>query len=101
MDQRGRYTLNFGAFPGASHVEATLGVNGITTADNPTAWLVPVATADHTADEHAVEPIRITAACNADDVLTFRACVENARTTGAINNNVPTAYGLWTVAWEF
>lgn len=101
MDRRGRTTIDFGSFPGVSHIETTFGANGVRTTDNPTAWLVPIATADHTADEHMVEPIRVIASCETDDLLTFRALVENAPAGGTVNNNTPTAYGLWTVAWEF
>lgn len=58
----GTATLDFGAFPGSSH--ATVAVTGqaaIVAGSLVGAWMRPVATADHTADEHLVEPISVIA----------------------------------------
>lgn len=63
MGASGTTTLDFGAFPGASH--ATVAVTGqasIVAGSLVEAWLRPVATADHTADEHMVETIKVYAA---------------------------------------
>ena len=59
----GTATLDFGAFPGAS--DASLAITGqasIASGSLVEAWLRPVATADHTADEHMLETLRVFAA---------------------------------------
>lgn len=54
--------MNFGAFPGASDASvAVTGQTGIASGSLVEAWLLPAATADHTADEHLLETIKILA----------------------------------------
>lgn len=56
----GTATLDFGAFPGASDTSvAVVGQAAILATSVVQAWLRPDATADHTADEHRVETLRI------------------------------------------
>jgi hypothetical protein len=56
----GTAILNFGAFPGASDASvAVTGQVGIVAGSTVKAWMRPVATADHTADEHMVETIEV------------------------------------------
>lgn len=58
----GTVTLDFGAFPGKSDASVdVIGQTGLISSTLIEAWLIPVATADHTADEHMVETIRIVA----------------------------------------
>ena len=58
----GTTTIDFGAFPGASDASVTVtGQTGILSGSIVQAWLIPVATADHTADEHMVETIKVVA----------------------------------------
>lgn len=55
-------TLDFGAFPGAS--DASVVVTGevdILSGSTVNAWLSPATTADHTADEHLLESVKIMA----------------------------------------
>lgn len=62
MATQGTATLNFGAFPGASDAQVTVtGQAAITGTSLVEAWLVPADTADHTADEHWVESIKVMA----------------------------------------
>lgn len=62
MGASGTTTVDFGAFPGKSDtsVEVT-GQAGIVAGSLVEAWIRPVATADHSADEHMLEPLRIVA----------------------------------------
>lgn len=62
MGAQGTASLDFGAFPGGSdaYVDVT-GQTGYTSANLVDAWLNPIDTADHLADEHLVETIRIKA----------------------------------------
>lgn len=56
----GTATINFGAFPGASDTSvAVTGQASIIAGSKVTAWLFPAATADHSADEHIAETIKI------------------------------------------
>jgi len=56
----GTATLDFGAFPGKSDASVNvIGQPGILGTSVVQAWLRPEATADHTADEHRLETIRV------------------------------------------
>lgn len=62
MGAQGTTTIDFGAFPGGSDASvAVTGQAGITGTSLVEAWLLPAATADHTADEHVVETIKVMA----------------------------------------
>lgn len=91
----GTAILNFGAFPGAS--DASFDVTdqtGIVESSIVHAELRPVATPDHTADEHLVEPIRILAA-NIAPGKGFSIYGIYAGPGDAL------VYGQWTVAWSW
>ncbi len=58
----GTTSINFGAFPGNPMAEvAVTGQATILSASKTEAWILPATTADHSADEHVVEPIRVVA----------------------------------------
>lgn len=62
MSGSGIASLDFGAFPGAS--DASLAITGqasISSTSLVEAWLIPTATADHSADEHWLETIKVMA----------------------------------------
>jgi hypothetical protein len=62
MAATGTASLDFGVFPGTSHTSLTVtGQAGITAGSLVEAWIFPAATADHTADEHVVESIKVMA----------------------------------------
>lgn len=62
MGAQGTTTVNFGAFPGGSDAAVVVtGQTAITGTSLVEAWLFPAATADHTADEHVVESIKVMA----------------------------------------
>ena len=63
MGAQGTALLDFGAFPGKSDASvAVTGQTGILAGSLIEAWLIPADTADHKADEHLVETIRVMAA---------------------------------------
>ena len=123
MGAQGSTTINFGAFPGGS--DASVAVTGQATILGTSlveAWLAPIATSDHTADEHLLETIKVVAgaptagvgftiyAVNTSQlneplgkagVATFRSAATSAygyggETTGGIGTRI---YGTWTVNW--
>jgi hypothetical protein len=58
----GSTTIDFGVFPGKSDASvAVTGQASIVVGSTVDAWLRPDATADHTADEHLVETMRVIA----------------------------------------
>jgi len=60
MGSQGTTTVDFGAFPGKTDTSvAVTGQAGIIAGSLVEAWLRPVDTADHTADEHMVEAIKV------------------------------------------
>ena len=123
MGTQGTTTINFGVFPGSSDTSvAVTGQATILSGSLVEAWLSPVATADHTADEHLVETIRVMAgnvvagtgftiyAVNTSQLnepLTsagagnFRSAATtvygaSAPSVGGIGTRI---YGQWSVAW--
>lgn len=89
----GTATLDFGAFPGAC--EASVDVTGqaaIVAGSLVEAWIRPVATADHSADEHRLEQLQIMAGniVDATGFTIYGLCTARAR-----------LYGTWTIAWAW
>lgn len=63
MGATGTAVLDFGAFPGKSDASVDVtGQSGIVTGSLVEAWIRPAATADHSADEHMLETIKVFAA---------------------------------------
>lgn len=62
MGAQGTAIVNFGAFPGGFEAQVdVVGQAGLTAANLIEAWVFPVDTAEHGADEHLVETIRVIA----------------------------------------
>lgn len=108
----GTATLDFGAFPGVS--DASVDVTGqasIVAGSIVNAWIRPVASAGHTADEHMVETINIFAgnivAATGFTIYGFNSSqVNEGRDRGTDNTNLQTGtgtriYGTWTIAWKW
>jgi len=127
MGAQGTTTIDFGAFPGASDASvAVTGQGTITTSNLVEAWLYPVDTADHSADEHMLETIRVFAgnivdstgftiyAFNTSEInepleettpIGKRGFVAKSTTTAYqytkpyVGGQGTRIYGTWTVAW--
>lgn len=103
----GTATIDFGAFPGKSDASiVVIGQAAILAGSFVEAWLRPVVTADHSADEHMVETLKVVAG-NISAGVGFTIYGFN---TGQINEPLETnkgggrgtqLYGLWTVAWAW
>ena len=123
MGAQGTTTIDFGAFPGGSDASVTVtGQASILSGSLVEAWLFPAATADHSADEHVVESIKVMAgnvvagtgftiyAVNTSTlneplskagVSTFRGAATSAygyggETVGGTGTRI---YGQWSVGW--
>lgn len=58
----GRTALDFGVAPGSLYTSVTVtGQTDILSGSRVEAWITPIATADHLADEHMVDPPRVIA----------------------------------------
>lgn len=73
MPGNGTATINFGAFPGSPETEVDVaGQSGLISTSRIEAWVQPIATADHSADEHIVERLRVIGFYKVDGTLTIR-----------------------------
>lgn len=112
MATKGTATIDFGAFPGKSDASvAVTGQAGIVAGSLVDAWIRPVATADHTADEHMLETISIFAgnivaatgftiyAFNNSQLHEFPIAADQNPPSGGQVGKGTRIYGLWTVAW--
>lgn len=61
MSSQGTALLDFGAFPGASDASLFVSAPTIGAGNLVEAWIFPAATADHSADEHIFETLRVVA----------------------------------------
>jgi hypothetical protein len=111
MGATGTAELDFGAFPGA--YDASIPVTGqgsIVAGSLVEAWVLPKATADHTHDEHLVDPPKVIAgSIVAGTGFTIYSYPEQDAaipdrlplgTTGS-KNAAPRHWGKWTVAWTW
>jgi hypothetical protein len=77
--------LDFGVFPGKSDASvAVVGQAGIVAGSTVNAWLRPIATADHSADEHVVE----TLAVYAKDIVAGTGFTIFGKNTNQVNEPV-------------
>ena len=113
MGAQGTADLDFGAFPGKSDASvAVTGQAGIVAGSLVEAWLRPVDTADHPADEHRVVEMRVDAGnivaatgftiygLNTNQLNEPNPRIDRASTGSPKPVSVGTRiWGLWKVAW--
>lgn len=93
MPGTGTATIDFGAFPGTSDTSvAVTGQSGIVSGSFVEAWIRPIATADHSADEHMLEQLKVFAA---------NIVAGTGFTIYGISCAPHQLYGQWTVAWAW
>lgn len=61
MGASGSTIVNFGAFPGSAMATADVATGGVIATSLIEAWLMPIATADHTDADHVVESMVVRA----------------------------------------
>jgi len=94
MGSQGTAEVNFGVHPGATH--ATIAVTGQATIASGSlveAWIRPVASADHSEDEHMVENLRVIAR----DIIAGTGFTIHV--TEGPDNGESKPWGRWTLAW--
>lgn len=113
MAAQGTALLDFGAFPGASDASIVItGQAGILSTSLVEAWIFPAATADHSADEHWVESLRVFAgnvvAGTGFTIYGLNDCefgepisnvMGNRATAGFGGGRGTLLYGKWNIAW--
>lgn len=100
MGAQGTATLAFGSAPGAS--DATIVVTGqaaILSGSLVDAWILPAATADHSADEHCVEELMVCAGNVVAGVGFTIYGVHSPAYTAVESGRGTTLYGDWNIAW--
>ena len=97
MADSGTATLDFGAFPGATDTSvAVTGQAAIVAGSLVGAWIRPVATAEHSVDEHRVEDLLVVA----DTIVAGTGFTIFGR-SGSEYGKSTRIYGTWTVAWAW
>lgn len=113
MGAQGTATLDFGAFPGKSDASvAVTGQAGIVAGSLVEAWIRPVASADHTADEHMLETLKVFAgnivAATGFTIYGFNSSEQNEMPLGYDSSGTPhpvgagkgtRIWGTWTISW--
>lgn len=91
--------VDFGAFPGSSYASATI-PDSVPPGDTNAlvqAYVVPIATADHSADEHLVDgPILSVAEDGAGNLII--SAIPNGQ---VFQTDGMMPWGKWSVAWNF
>ncbi len=101
MSGTGTASVDFGAFPGKSDTSLVItGQATIASGSLVEAWIRPVATADHSADEHLVETIEVIAG-NIVGGTGFTIYAKNTDLLIPPDGLGTMLYGLWTVAWAW
>jgi hypothetical protein len=121
MAGQGTALLDFGAYPGGSDASVAVSAPTITGGALVEAWVFPADTADHLADEHLVETIRVFAG-NVQAGVGFTiygvnssqlnevAALPRSTGPGVTSETAPQSvlggigtriYGQWTVAWAW
>lgn len=96
MAATGTSIIDFGAFPGASDASLVVtGQTGILTSSVVEVWINPVASVDHSADEHLVETLGVSySAIVANTGFTLRAFNTNQKGDTRL-------YGKWNIWWAW
>ena len=98
MGASGQSTVDLGAFPGKDMgFLLVTGQTGFVASSELEAWVMPVATADHSVEEHMVETIKATATYFADGQ--FLLWIINTNQVTNRDGPSPMIWGRWNVGW--
>lgn len=93
MGAQGSTTLNFGAFPGSSDAVVDVVAVGVVASSAVEAWILPVATADHSVDEHMAETIKVVGTYLSDGNIRIRGFNTNQIRTAPNSYQISAADG--------
>lgn len=117
MAVQGTVILDFGAFPGKSDASVFVSQPTITAGSLVEAWIFPANTADHTADEHMLETLKVfagnvqagvgftvygfnTSEINEDLFATRVRVIRPAENQNTMNGGIGTRlYGQFNIGW--
>jgi hypothetical protein len=105
--------LDFGPFPGSSTATVSvIGGNAFNSSNVVDAWITPIATADHSADEHQIDPPLVSAVISGSNIIITGypsgrdlAVPPGTPFGNTANSQMPIAsqqlmpYGKWSVGW--
>lgn len=95
----GTATLDFGAFPGTTDASvAVTGQSSIASSSMVEAWVAPAATAEHSADEHLVESLKVFAGNIVAGVGFTIYGVSDAQLQDS-QGATPMISGHWNIGW--
>jgi hypothetical protein len=106
----GSTILDFGTFPGSVYTSVDVtGQLGFNSASRVGAFILPIATADHSVDEHVVESIIVRAGYKTDGTFTIHGYANIETAWKPINTSFATTeviqtqgvYGQFTVGWTW
>lgn len=98
MGAQGTAVLDFGAFPGQSDAAVVVtGQAGIVAGSLVEAWIRPVVSADHSADEHLVETLKVVAG----NIVAGTGFTIYGLNTSQLSSHGQgmRLYGQWNVSW--
>jgi hypothetical protein len=99
MGAQGTGVLDFGAFPGKSDAAVVItGQSGIVSGSLVEAWIRPVLSADHSADEHLVVPMKVMAGTIVAGTG-FTVYGFNTSQIQGENGMGIRLYGQWNISW--
>lgn len=105
MGASGTTTLDFGAFPGtAEAVSDVSGQSGFVSTSEYEAWVEPIATADHSADEHDSADLEVRAHYLTDGTIRIIGRCNTTPQQIRHNRGEPTynrLFGQYTVGWTW
>jgi hypothetical protein len=118
MGAQGTAILNFGAFPGSSVTSVDVAATGVVSTSAVEAWIRPVASADHTVEDHIIAPMRVVGqylsdnniriyGINTNDVMPpqietpnfEKEPLNNRPNKGLTRENAPMLVGQFNVWW--
>lgn len=92
MGAQGHTTVDFGAWPGTAEARVNItGQAGILTSSDTEAWIRCEDSADHAADEHAIEDMIV----QAQEIVVATGFLITARPT------LGRCYGVFNVSWAW
>jgi hypothetical protein len=102
----GTSEINFGAFPGTAHATVTIAASGVISSSIVHAWILPKATADHSADEHVIDAPELHAVADTNQIIVHGiaktlAVLDQKIAHREVNTKSPLAYGVWSIGYQW